>query len=98
MEILHLEALCGPYAACGFGSPWAMKFVSGLPVALAAEHRAIVGELKPASLVRSKDGGKGGWIPSRDNVGKVEVLDGLLQRRSTGLSTLVLIHQLYFAQ
>lgn len=34
-----------PYATCGFGSPGAMKLVSGLPVSLAALHLAIVGEL-----------------------------------------------------
>ena len=41
----------GPYATCGFGSPGAMKFVWQFPVAFAAEHRAIVGELSPVSIL-----------------------------------------------
>jgi hypothetical protein len=42
-------SLYTPYATCPIGlsspMPGAIKFVSGLPVALAAEQRAIVGEL-----------------------------------------------------
>jgi hypothetical protein len=35
----------GPYSTCASGSPGAMKFVCGSLVFLAAEQRAIVGEL-----------------------------------------------------
>ena len=37
--------LSQPYATCAAGSPGAMKLVSGLRVAFAAEQRAMVGEL-----------------------------------------------------
>jgi hypothetical protein len=47
---LHSAALYDPYATWPIGlfsspKPGAMKSVNGLPVALAAEQRAIVGEL-----------------------------------------------------
>ena len=45
-------ATCGvPYSTCEFGSPGAMKFVSGFPVFFAAEHLAMVGELKHFSNI-----------------------------------------------
>lgn len=57
-----------------------MKLVSGFPVVLAAEQRAIVGELKPyqsdahtLNLELNRD--VLGHLPPRDNVGEVEIID-----------------------
>jgi hypothetical protein len=43
--IYPYESCGAPYATCGFGSPGAMKLVSGFFASFAAEHRAMVGEL-----------------------------------------------------
>jgi hypothetical protein len=42
---LNTDSTYVPYATCGCGSPGAMKLVSAVPVFLAAEQRAMVGEL-----------------------------------------------------
>ena len=48
-------AICGvPYETGEFGSPGAMKLVCGLPVSLAAEQRAMVGELLWMSVLLVK--------------------------------------------
>ena len=70
-----------------------MKLVSGLFDSIAAEHRAIVGELRVKSamqaLVQMTDGGDS---PSRNDVCKIEVLDRFLEWLSCGLTSLVLVH------
>ena len=79
-----------------------MKFVSGFPVALAAEQRAIVGELgrKLATMKRKPKNVReiSGHIPPGDGVSKEEVLNDLLEGGVDGLDALVLIDQLRLAQ
>ena len=58
-EWICQKAAQEPYATCGSGSPGAMKLVNGLPLALAAEHRAMVGELEVELVSHSEPTGRG---------------------------------------
>lgn len=99
--LLFYSALYDPYETCPIGLsssiPGAIRFVLGSPVALEAEQRAIVGELEKSQFKFIRAGYVGD-SPSRNNICEIEIVNNLLQRLSSGLGALVLVHKLDLAQ